>query len=113
MTTTPPELHLCIATGQNLANLIPALQCGAREVWILQTPEMHARAGFLASALKARDIAVKRIDFADDDVSTLHTQVSDCAATRQPRCDHQPQRGHQADDAGAFRHLGRAFGHGH
>ena len=75
MTTTPPELHLCIATGQNLANLIPALQCGAREVWILQTPEMHARAGHLASALKARGIAVKRIDFADHDVSTLHTQA--------------------------------------
>ena len=75
MTTTPPELHLCIATGQNLANLIPALQCGAREVWILQTPEMHARAGHLASALKARGIAVKRIDFADQDVSTLHTQA--------------------------------------
>lgn len=82
--TTPlisatPELHLCIATGQNLANLIPALQCGAREVWVLQTPEMHARAGFLADALKARGITVQRINFADDDVTTLHTQAASIA----------------------------------
>ena len=71
-----PELHLCIATGQNLANLIPALQCGAREVWVLQTPEMHARAGFLADALKARGVKVQRVDFADDDVTTLHAQAA-------------------------------------
>ena len=79
MTIATPELHLCIATGQNLANLIPALQCKAREVWILQTPEMRARAGFLADALKARDIAVQRIDFADDDVTTLHAQAAGIA----------------------------------
>lgn len=70
-----PTLHLCIATGQNLANLIPALQCGAQEVWILQTPEMRVRAGFLADALKARSITVQRIEFADDDVTTLHAQA--------------------------------------
>jgi Domain of unknown function (DUF1887) len=79
MTTPTPELHLCIATGQNLANLIPALQCGAREVWVLQTPEMNARAGFLADALKARGIAVQRINFADDDVTTLHAQAASIA----------------------------------
>ncbi len=72
-TATPP-LHLCIATGQNLANLIPALQCRAQEVWVLQTPEMLGRAGFLADALRARGIAVQRIDFADDDVATLNAQ---------------------------------------
>lgn len=76
MTTATPALHLCIATGQNLANLIPALQCGAREVWILQTPEMRVRAGFLADALKARGIAVRPIEFADDDVTTLHAQAA-------------------------------------
>lgn len=79
MTTTTPDLHLCIATGQNLANLIPALQCGAREVWILQTPDMHVRAGFLADALKARSITVQRIDFADDDVTTLHARAANIA----------------------------------
>lgn len=70
-----PELHLCIATGQNLANLIPALQCGAKEVWVLQTPAMRSRAGYLADALKRRGIAVQRIDFADADVGTLHAQA--------------------------------------
>jgi hypothetical protein len=72
--TTPP-LHLCIATGQNQANLIPALQCGAQEVWVLQTPDMKDRAGWLADALKGRGIAVRRIDFADDDVTTLQAQA--------------------------------------
>ena len=71
-----PTLHLCIATGQNLANLIPALQCGAEEVWVLQTPTMRASAGHLADALKARGIAVRRIDFADDAVTTLHAQAA-------------------------------------
>lgn len=75
MTTNPPDLHLCIATGQNLANLIPALQCGAREVWILQTPAMNQSAGHLAAALKARNITTKRIDFADQDVTTLQSQA--------------------------------------
>lgn len=76
MTAATPELHLCIATGQNLANLIPALQCQAREVWILQTPEMRGRAGFLAAALRARGIKAERIDFADDNVTTLHAQAA-------------------------------------
>jgi len=79
MTIDTPALHLCIATGQNLANLIPALQCGAREVWVLQTPDMRARAGFLCDALKARGITVQRIDFADDDVTTLHAQAAGIA----------------------------------
>lgn len=74
-----PSLHLCIATGQNLANLIPALQCGATEVWILQTPEMRERAGFLTDALRARAVKVERIDFADHDVATLHAQAADIA----------------------------------
>jgi hypothetical protein len=69
-----PDLHLCIATGQNLANLIPTIQLAAREVWILQTPAMRASASHLYDALKARGIEVKRIDFADDDVARLHTQ---------------------------------------
>jgi hypothetical protein len=71
----PPPLHLCIATGQNLANLIPALQCGAAEVWLLRTPAMRDSAAHLATALKARGIAVKPLDFADDAVTTLHAQA--------------------------------------
>ena len=79
MTVATPDLHLCIATGQNLANLIPALQCGAQEVWILETPDMRVRAGFLSDSLKSRDIKVKRIPFADDDVTTLHRQAESIA----------------------------------
>lgn len=75
-TTATPDLHLCIATGQNLANLIPALQCGAREVWILQTPAMVASATHLAAALKARGVAVERLDFDDSAVATLHAQAA-------------------------------------
>lgn len=71
-----PSLHLCIATGQNLANLIPAIQCRAQEVWVLQTPEMRASADHLADALKARGVRVARIDFDDSDVSTLNAQAA-------------------------------------
>lgn len=76
---TLPDLHLCIATGQNLANLIPALQCGAREVWILQTPGMQASAGHLTAALKRRKVECKRVDFPDDDVAAMHTKAEDIA----------------------------------
>lgn len=34
---------LCIATGQNLANLIPALQLRPAEVWILATPRCASK----------------------------------------------------------------------
>jgi hypothetical protein len=76
-----PGLHLAIATGQNLANLIPALQCGAKEVWVLQTPQMqrNGAAAHLADALKARGVSVRRIDFRDDDVTTLHAQAQSIA----------------------------------
>jgi len=72
--TTPP-LHVCIATGQNLANLIPALQCAATQAWVLRTPAMRASAAHLAGALKARGIDVHIVDFADDAVTTLHAQA--------------------------------------
>ncbi len=72
---TTPSLHLMIATGQNLANLIPAVQCNAARAWILQTPAMRASAGHLAAALKARGVQVQRIDFDDGDVGTLHAQA--------------------------------------
>lgn len=72
-----PDLHIVIATGQNQANLIPALQCKANEVWILETPAMkNARsAAHLADALKSQGIKVERIDFDDGDVTALHRQA--------------------------------------
>lgn len=62
---TRPSLHVCIATGQNLANLIPAIQLQASEVAILETPEMRASAENLKAALKSRGIAAKRLPFDD------------------------------------------------
>jgi hypothetical protein len=63
--TTRPGRHLCIATGQNLANLIPALQLSAAEVVILETAAMAGSAQNLARALKAHDIKVRGEKFDD------------------------------------------------
>lgn len=60
-----PSVHVCIATGQNAANLIPLEQYHAREIWILQTPAMRASAGNLAQALRKEGRHVERIDFDD------------------------------------------------
>ena len=47
-----PVLHVCIATGQNAANLIPLEQYDARDVWILQTPAMRQNVFTIPTALK-------------------------------------------------------------
>lgn len=60
-----PPVHVCIATGQNAANLIPLEQYDAREVWILQTQAMKESAKQLALALKKRGRHIERIDFDD------------------------------------------------
>jgi len=62
---TRPRLHVCIATGQNLANLIPAIQLQADEVVILETPAMRASAENLKAALKSRGIKARRLSFDD------------------------------------------------
>lgn len=69
-------LHLCIATGQNAANLIPLKQLQAQEVWILETPAMKAqRSGAdLKLALEAYVSSVKCLAFDDS------TPQSICAA---------------------------------
>lgn len=62
-----PELHLCIATGQNAANFIPLKQLGAQEIRILETPDMaalHSGAN-LKTALAPYATQVKRMDFDD------------------------------------------------
>lgn len=63
--TDRPSVHLCIATGQNLANLIPALQLNASKVVILETPEMRDSASNLKRALESHGIAVQRRPFDD------------------------------------------------
>ncbi len=73
----PPAIHVCFASGQNLPNLIPAIQSGSTEVWILQTAEMRSGARFLADALRRRGITrIEFIDFADADVATLHQEAA-------------------------------------
>jgi len=61
------ELHLCIATGQNAANLIPLKQLGAQEIGILETPDMAARhsGSNLKTALAPYAAQIQRIDFDD------------------------------------------------
>ncbi|MFM2058024.1 MAG: hypothetical protein RLY71_2409 [Pseudomonadota bacterium] len=58
-------LHVCIATGQNAANLIPLKQLQAVEVLILQTPAMRDNAAHLETALRQEGRAICRQDFDD------------------------------------------------
>jgi len=60
-----PALHVCNATGQNLASLIPALQLGATDVVILETGAMRESASSLKRALQARGVRVRRIPIDD------------------------------------------------
>lgn len=64
-------VHVCIATGQNAANLIPLLQYAANEVWILQTPTMKSSAGHLATALRQDGRTIVRKDFDDGSPAQL------------------------------------------
>lgn len=68
---TRPRKHLCIATGQNLANLIPALQSSASNVVILETPAMREAAGNLRRALESHDISVTRLAFDDSNPDAI------------------------------------------
>lgn len=65
---------LCIATGQNLANLIPALQIKPAEVWILATPFMRTQAQSLKKSLDRHNIPVRIEPFADDNITTLEAE---------------------------------------
>lgn len=62
---TLPRRHVCIATGQNLANLIPAIQLQAAHVTILETPDMTQSARNLKTALEPRGIEAARVAFDD------------------------------------------------
>jgi hypothetical protein len=79
MTSPLPVVHVCIATGQNAANLIPLEQLDAREVWILQTPEMKTNASHLKTVLKREDRCIERIDFDDRSPAALVRAAEDLA----------------------------------
>ena len=65
---------LCIATGQNLANLIPALQSKPDEVWILATRAMRDQAQSLKKMLDRHRIAARIEPFDDSNVTTLEQE---------------------------------------
>lgn len=65
---------LCFATGQNLANLIPALQLRPETVWILATPAMKSQAQVLKKLLERHQISSQIEAFADDDIATLQAE---------------------------------------
>lgn len=65
--TSRPKTHLCIATGQNLPNLIAALQLAASRVLIVETPAMQESARYLRAALVEHGIDVEHHSFDDAD----------------------------------------------
>ncbi len=67
-------VFLCIATGQNLANLIPTLQIKPAEVWVLATPAMQSQAKSLRKLLERHKIPVRVEPFDDADIKTLESE---------------------------------------
>lgn len=78
-------MHVCVATGQNLANLIPILQLGGQEVVILETPEMRENATNLKRALAVHGVPARRVPFDDTSPITLQTAAQDIAQLLDPR----------------------------
>lgn len=74
-----PSVHVCVATGQNLANLIPALQLGAQTVAILETPGMQSSAANLKAALETHGISATRMPFDDSTPEAIVRSASDAA----------------------------------
>lgn len=75
------EIHLCIATGQNAANLIPIKQLKAQEVWILETSTMNEKhSGVdLKTALLPFVPKVKCIRFDDATPQSIHSAAAKLA----------------------------------
>lgn len=71
-------IHLCIATGQNAANLIPIKQLGATEVWILETLAMKAlhSAADLKTALQPYVPSIKVLPFDDSTPQAIGTAAA-------------------------------------
>lgn len=76
---THPSRQVCIATGQNLANLIPAIQLQAAHVTILETPDMTRSARNLKTALESRGIEAARIVFDDATPETIRRSAEKAA----------------------------------
>jgi len=81
MSTPEAAVHVCIATGQNAANLIPLEQLRASEILILQTPAMKSGARHLQRALKRDGLKIDCIDF-DDSTPAAATKAAQEVALR-------------------------------
>lgn len=77
--TAQQLVHVCIATGQNAANLIPLEQLDAREIWILQTPAMREGAKNLDMALRREGRVIRKLDFDDRSPVTIERSAQDVA----------------------------------
>ncbi len=75
------EIHICIATGQNAANLLPIKQLKAQEVWILETPEMKSQhSGVdLKTALQSFVPKVKCLPFDDATPQSIYNGAAKLA----------------------------------
>lgn len=78
--TIGTPLHVCVATGENLANLLPVLQLGAAEVLVLATPRMERQAAVLRRFLQARKIRVRVAPFDDASPEALDAAAQQVAA---------------------------------
>ncbi len=76
-----PTVHLCVATGQNIPNLIAALQLGATRVIIFETKDMHGQASNLKRALCAHGIEVDCVPF-DDNTPEATRKSAESAAVK-------------------------------
>src|SRR5690625_2864948 len=79
--TQQSDLHICIATEQNVAPLMAALHYHAKEVWTLETPAMHKEHSgrYLSDALKAHGVNSKLIPFPSDAIETMMETVEQIA----------------------------------
>lgn len=76
----PPEtIHVCIASGESLPNLLPVLQHRPAQVWILRTGTMQEHARHLADALRSQQIDSKAIPFDDSSFASMSHAAEELA----------------------------------
>lgn len=84
--STNADIHVCIASGQSLPNLLPVLQLRPSEVWVLCTEAMRAHARHLSDALRSQSVAVTIIPFDDRSFDSMSRAAMDLA----PKLDGRP-----------------------
>ena len=80
-----PQIHVCLVSDQAAANLLPALDPALkpREVVLMVSGKMRARADALESVLREAGVGVSRVDLADEhDYARLETALLEVASER-------------------------------